>query len=236
MKLQTLENFNCVNHPNREGVGICMSRNCRKVVCDECSTKLEGINTCLACLNARVKKTKPKSNRAGKILNSLVGTITTIAGFALLLAILFGLGKWIPSTSETRLGNRIFHNKAILEAMAESFQSFKRDVGHYPGQKLGFDALDWPAEWGPEPQGYSGSYWPGEWEIEITVRDGEPLDAYRQPLRYYESKQLPCPVIVSGGPDGVIETELQDLIDIYLKANNTARLVGSGDDQIAIPR
>lgn len=213
-----------------------MSRNCRKVVCDECSTKLEGINTCLDCLNARVKKNKPRSNRAGKVLNALVGAATTLGAFTMLIAVLFGLGKWIPSSSESRFGNRIFHNKAILEALSQSFEDFKRDVGHYPSQKQSFKALDWPNEFGPTPQGYMGSYWPHEWEIEIKTRDGVPLDAYGYPLRYYESNQLPCPVLVSGGPDGIVETELQDLVDIYLEANKTARLVGSGDDQIAIPR
>lgn len=213
-----------------------MSRDCRKVVCDECSTKLEGINTCLACLNARVKKTKPKSNRAGKVLNSLVGVISTVAGFALLILVLFSLGKWIPSNSETRLGNRIFHNKAILEALAESFQNYQRDVGQYPTQKQAFRALDWPAEFGAQPQGYIGSYWPDSYEIEIKTRDSQPLDAYGQPLRYFASGQLPCPVIVSGGPDGIVDTDIQDLIDIYLTAKKTARLVGSGDDQIAIPQ
>ncbi|MDD9946816.1 MAG: hypothetical protein OXU20_37565 [Myxococcales bacterium] len=38
----------CTNHPAREAVGICVR--CRTRVCSECTTKVEGINYCVACL------------------------------------------------------------------------------------------------------------------------------------------------------------------------------------------
>ena len=38
----------CANHPQREAVGICVD--CRKQVCVECTTKVEGINHCVSCL------------------------------------------------------------------------------------------------------------------------------------------------------------------------------------------
>ena len=38
----------CANHPQREAVGICVD--CRKQVCVECTTKVDGINHCVSCL------------------------------------------------------------------------------------------------------------------------------------------------------------------------------------------
>lgn len=41
----------CANHPDRHGLGVCVE--CRKVVCEECTTRFEGINRCTMCLAAR---------------------------------------------------------------------------------------------------------------------------------------------------------------------------------------
>lgn len=38
----------CENHLQREAIGVCVE--CRRRVCSECSTKVEGINYCVACL------------------------------------------------------------------------------------------------------------------------------------------------------------------------------------------
>lgn len=38
----------CANHPRREAIGICVA--CRKQVCGECTTKVDGINYCVSCL------------------------------------------------------------------------------------------------------------------------------------------------------------------------------------------
>jgi hypothetical protein len=40
----------CAYHPDRPGVGVCML--CRKVICVDCCTRVEGINHCHACLKA----------------------------------------------------------------------------------------------------------------------------------------------------------------------------------------
>src|SRR6187397_1462604 len=42
--------FRCSNHPDREGVGICV--NCRSVICIECSTKIDRMNYCIRCLQS----------------------------------------------------------------------------------------------------------------------------------------------------------------------------------------
>lgn len=38
----------CENHLQREAIGVCVQ--CRRRVCSECSTKVEGINYCVTCL------------------------------------------------------------------------------------------------------------------------------------------------------------------------------------------
>src|SRR3954462_13990536 len=42
--------FRCSSHPDREGVGVCVS--CRAVICVECSTKIDRMNYCIRCLQA----------------------------------------------------------------------------------------------------------------------------------------------------------------------------------------
>jgi hypothetical protein len=44
------QQFRCYNHPDREGVGICVG--CRAVVCVECTTKIDRMNYCIRCLTA----------------------------------------------------------------------------------------------------------------------------------------------------------------------------------------
>lgn len=51
----------CHYHRDRPGVGICMR--CRVVICAECSTRLDGINHCHACLKALGRGDKPAPSR-----------------------------------------------------------------------------------------------------------------------------------------------------------------------------
>jgi hypothetical protein len=45
----------CRYHADRDGVGVCMR--CRAVICSECSTRIDGINHCLRCLDLLRKDT-----------------------------------------------------------------------------------------------------------------------------------------------------------------------------------
>ena len=38
----------CHYHPDRTAIGVCVR--CRRVICTECSTRMDGINHCHACL------------------------------------------------------------------------------------------------------------------------------------------------------------------------------------------
>ena len=44
----------CHYHTDRPGIGVCMR--CRVVVCAACSTKLDGVNHCHACLKVLGQK------------------------------------------------------------------------------------------------------------------------------------------------------------------------------------
>ena len=44
----------CENHLQREAIGVCVQ--CRRRVCSECSTKVEVINYCVACLSGLARE------------------------------------------------------------------------------------------------------------------------------------------------------------------------------------
>jgi hypothetical protein len=52
----------CANHPRREAIGICVR--CRKQVCGECTTKVDGINHCVSCLAELAGPRKEKASVA----------------------------------------------------------------------------------------------------------------------------------------------------------------------------
>jgi hypothetical protein len=47
----------CTYHPERFGIGVCVR--CRQVVCAECTTRLDGINHCHACLEELAVRPAP---------------------------------------------------------------------------------------------------------------------------------------------------------------------------------
>jgi hypothetical protein len=86
---QTLSSFRCSNHPDREGVGICVA--CRGVVCVECTTKIDRMNYCIRCLqaaNAAAVTVRPEDPRRDAVL----GIPLTIGAFILSVAAFWLLG------------------------------------------------------------------------------------------------------------------------------------------------
>jgi hypothetical protein len=55
----TLQIAACPNHPQREAIGICIE--CRRRVCSECATKIDGINYCVDCLASLARSLAPAS-------------------------------------------------------------------------------------------------------------------------------------------------------------------------------
>ncbi len=47
-----IDSGRCHLHSERMGVGVCVE--CRRVICQECTTPFEGINRCADCLRRRL--------------------------------------------------------------------------------------------------------------------------------------------------------------------------------------
>ncbi|MGV3723475.1 MAG: hypothetical protein ACO1SX_21480 [Actinomycetota bacterium] len=80
--------FRCANHPEREGVGICVS--CRGTVCVECSTKIDRMNYCIRCLQSAAP------DRAADVVNpareALLGVPLLLASFIGAVGVFAALG------------------------------------------------------------------------------------------------------------------------------------------------
>jgi hypothetical protein len=68
----------CANHAQRAAIGVCVR--CRTRVCSECSTKVDGINYCVACLaglavdsgsRAAADNGKPRAELTAAVLYTL---------------------------------------------------------------------------------------------------------------------------------------------------------------------
>ena len=83
----------CTYHNDRPGIGVCMR--CRSVICRECTTRLEGINYCHACLSALGRRAE--SPTSGRFFRALTAFLL-LAGTWLFFAGLFWLveGKFAP--------------------------------------------------------------------------------------------------------------------------------------------
>jgi hypothetical protein len=79
--------FRCTNHPDREGVGICV--NCRSVVCVECSTKIDRMNYCIRCLQAAAPPAPEKTeSRTAAIAVGLPVLLLSFGGVVVVFAVL----------------------------------------------------------------------------------------------------------------------------------------------------
>jgi hypothetical protein len=77
----------CRYHPDRPGVGVCMR--CRAPVCAACTTRLDGVNHCHACLKAlgaRGDEPRPSAEAWPAVAVVLAG-LGTLALFAALLLV-----------------------------------------------------------------------------------------------------------------------------------------------------
>ncbi|MEM9192271.1 MAG: B-box zinc finger protein [Myxococcota bacterium] len=67
----------CENHAERPAIGICVA--CRKRICSECSTKVDGINYCAECLATMAE------DRPSAVETSEPGTRGAVYAFGYLL-------------------------------------------------------------------------------------------------------------------------------------------------------
>jgi hypothetical protein len=92
--------FHCANHPDREGVGLCVG--CRAVVCVECSTRVDRMNYCIRCLEAarpagqEVRKENPRAAAAWGIPLLALSFVLAVAVFWALGFLLALVRNWSP--------------------------------------------------------------------------------------------------------------------------------------------
>jgi hypothetical protein len=83
----------CKYHPGRPGVGVCMR--CRAVVCASCTTRLEGVNHCHACL--RQLATRGEEAASGAFGHYAAGVAWFALGWVPLLVLFYLLqGRLAP--------------------------------------------------------------------------------------------------------------------------------------------
>ena len=80
--------WTCANHPDREGAGICVV--CRKVVCTECLTRVEGIIHCRRCLQRRFD---PRRRRGAPALAQALALLAAGIGFLVALWVFGRIGE-----------------------------------------------------------------------------------------------------------------------------------------------
>jgi hypothetical protein len=81
--------YRCANHPDREGVGICVS--CRSVICVECSTKIDRMNYCIRCLQA-ARQTVQEQRRENPVADTALGIPLLIVSFLATAGVFGALG------------------------------------------------------------------------------------------------------------------------------------------------
>lgn len=78
----------CAHHPDRPSVGICVT--CRQFVCDECVTRIQGVNHCRECLEKLYEPVK----QAGRMEKDAPGSLSWagVIGLSGLLLLMLYLG------------------------------------------------------------------------------------------------------------------------------------------------
>ncbi len=81
--------MHCVNHGDVPGIGVCVG--CRRVVCEACTTRLQGRNFCVQCLTARAVGTGPRPSTDSPLTTALV-VLLAVASVGLMVAAATGFG------------------------------------------------------------------------------------------------------------------------------------------------
>jgi hypothetical protein len=93
--------FRCANHPDREGVGVCVG--CRSVICVECSTKIDRMNYCTRCLNAASPEAKARK-AATPLQAAALGIPLLVLSFAVTVLVFVGMGYLIAAARAAMSG------------------------------------------------------------------------------------------------------------------------------------
>ncbi|MEE2828583.1 MAG: hypothetical protein VX498_05315 [Myxococcota bacterium] len=86
----------CALHSDAPGIGICVA--CQQVICESCTTRLQGRNFCRSCLEQRSGPQEVeiprRSGPLARLLVSTLGILSSVLVFAGLLALGYLL-HWI---------------------------------------------------------------------------------------------------------------------------------------------
>jgi succinate dehydrogenase/fumarate reductase-like Fe-S protein len=78
----------CFYHAERNGIGVCMS--CRRVICADCSTRLDGVNHCHACIESLSRKEKEPGSQVPELLVHAVALVVSVLLLSALLLLVQG--------------------------------------------------------------------------------------------------------------------------------------------------
>ena len=78
-----------MNHDDVAGIGVCVA--CRKVVCEGCTTRLQGRNFCADCLAMRGPPT-PATGVGGSTLSRAAVGALSLASVGVMAAAVTGIG------------------------------------------------------------------------------------------------------------------------------------------------
>jgi hypothetical protein len=220
-----IESFQCRNHPDREGVGICVS--CRRVICVECSTKIEGVNHCRECLAKRgataeagARRGRGFIRRAADAVFALSIIIVSVAAVATVLTL---YGDAHAHGGMTRVANN-----DRMEKIASALREYRRDTGEFPpldDETTSLRALVVKPE---KAKGWRGPYLDF---TPVAVEQGVP-DAYGTPVRYWLSPAGDRCVIGSAGPDRNFESQVVNAKRLAISSIGEAEALG--DDIVLV--
>lgn len=72
----------CELHPDLDAIGICMS--CKRQICGQCATRVDGINRCTSCLAQMATLTQPAEG-GSKAVGARWPAYAALAGYLFLL-------------------------------------------------------------------------------------------------------------------------------------------------------
>lgn len=189
--------YYCLNHPDRDAVGVCVK--CRKYVCAECATRIEGVNYCADCL-PRVGDRKTGAGRSWEKPAALFITISCLA----VCSVLLGTCALLLPAAHSNVPNeeKWDSNFERMEGVVEALLEFREDCGRFPTDSEGLHSL-------LSPEGVPG--WNGPYVGDAWADESYGLqDEYGKRIAY-RADGLAMPVIVSAGGDGYFQTDVWTL-------------------------
>lgn len=211
-----MSSVHCPLHPDREGVGICVS--CRRVVCADCATRVDGINHCKSCLEKKIKTAARAPGAARRAVERVVALGGLAAAFFALTGIFYAIG--LNAADIGWFGTGHTGTARALADAADGIRRFKVDTDRYPTESEGLRALltDQPlpgaapiARWsGPyaRPHGSENAY---EYQNEFEPGDETFRDGYGSPLIYVPATGRARPAVLSIGANRRRETDARSL-------------------------